>query len=51
MRIDKITDEAPGVRTFRLVFNNPEEAAKFDFKAGIFLPGERQQLTFSWLFP
>ncbi len=36
MRIEKITEEAPGVRTFRLVFNDPEEGRTFDFKAGQF---------------
>ena len=36
MRIQKITDEAPGVKTFRLVFNNEEEGNRFSFKAGQF---------------
>jgi len=36
MRIQKITDEAPGVKTFRLVFENEEEGNRFDFKAGQF---------------
>jgi len=36
MRIAKVTDEAPAVKTFRLEFVNPDEAAKFDFKAGQF---------------
>ncbi len=36
MEIEKITQEAPGVRTFRLRFRNEEEAAKFNFKAGQF---------------
>ena len=36
MRIQKITDEAPGVKTFRLVFNNEEEGNGFSFKAGQF---------------
>ncbi len=36
MRIEKITEEAPFVKTFKLVFDNPEEAEKFDFKTGQF---------------
>jgi len=36
MRIDKITDEAPGVKTFRLVFQDPNEGNAFAFKAGQF---------------
>jgi sulfhydrogenase subunit gamma (sulfur reductase) len=36
MRVEKITNEAPGVRTFKLKFVNPEDADKFDFKAGQF---------------
>lgn len=36
MRIDKVTVEAPGVRTFRLVFANEEEGKNFSFKAGQF---------------
>jgi sulfhydrogenase subunit gamma (sulfur reductase) len=36
MRIAKITDEAPGVKTFRLEFVEPAEAAQFSFKAGQF---------------
>jgi len=36
MRIDNITDEAPGVKTFKLAFQNPAEAEEFDFKAGQF---------------
>lgn len=36
MRIEKITEEAPGVKTFRLKFENEAEAAAFDFKAGQF---------------
>ncbi|MDP4205900.1 MAG: FAD/NAD(P)-binding protein [Bacteroidota bacterium] len=36
MRIEKITEEAPGVRTFRLRFENKEEEDRFDFKAGQF---------------
>jgi sulfhydrogenase subunit gamma (sulfur reductase) len=44
MRIEKITDEAPDVRTFRLKFTNEEDAKNFSFKAGQFaeysVPGE-----------
>jgi NAD(P)H-flavin reductase len=36
MRIEKITEEAPGVKTFRLLFNDPEEGRRFSFKAGQF---------------
>jgi sulfhydrogenase subunit gamma (sulfur reductase) len=36
MRIEKITQEAPGVKTFQLKFENEEEAETFDFKAGQF---------------
>jgi sulfhydrogenase subunit gamma (sulfur reductase) len=36
MRIEKITNEAPGVKTFRLNFINAEDAGKFTFKAGQF---------------
>ncbi len=36
MLVEKITKEAPGVKTFRLKFTNPEEAASFQFKAGQF---------------
>ncbi len=36
MRIEKITDETPDVKTFRLKFQNPEEAAAFKFEAGQF---------------
>jgi sulfhydrogenase subunit gamma (sulfur reductase) len=36
MRIAKITDEAPGIKTFRLEFVDPAEAAAFNFKAGQF---------------
>ena len=36
MRIEKITQEAPGVKTLRLKFENEEDAEKFDFKAGQF---------------
>jgi sulfhydrogenase subunit gamma (sulfur reductase) len=36
MRIEKVTDEAPGVKTFRLKFVNEEEGKNFDFKTGQF---------------
>ena len=36
MRIAKITNEAPAVKTFRLEFVNPEEAANFEFHTGQF---------------
>ncbi|HOT96903.1 MAG TPA: FAD/NAD(P)-binding protein [bacterium] len=36
MKIDKIIDEAPKVRTFRLLFQNEEEGKAFRFKAGQF---------------
>ena len=36
MEIEKITVEAPGVRTFRLKFRNEQEAAAFEFRAGQF---------------
>ncbi len=36
MRVTKITPEAPGVRTFRLEFINPEDAEVFSFKTGQF---------------
>jgi sulfhydrogenase subunit gamma (sulfur reductase) len=36
MRIEKITHEAPGVKTFRLKFINQEDEQKFNFKAGQF---------------
>jgi len=36
MRIEKITEEAPGVRTFRLVFADEEEGKNFAFQAGQF---------------
>ena len=36
MTIEKITEEAPGVKTFRLKFKNEEEAKEFKFKAGQF---------------
>jgi sulfhydrogenase subunit gamma (sulfur reductase) len=36
MNIEKVTDEAPFVKTFRLKFANEEEARQFIFKAGQF---------------
>jgi len=36
MRIAQATDEAPGVKTFRLEFVNPKEGEAFSFKAGQF---------------
>ncbi|MCE1199657.1 MAG: FAD/NAD(P)-binding protein [Marinilabiliales bacterium] len=36
MTIDKVIKEAPGVKTFRLKFQNEEEAAGFTFQAGQF---------------
>lgn len=36
MTIEKITQEAPGVKTFRLKFKDEEEARNFEFKAGQF---------------
>jgi sulfhydrogenase subunit gamma (sulfur reductase) len=36
MKIDKITDEAPDTKTFRLNFVNPEDEQSFSFKAGQF---------------
>ncbi len=36
MRIEKITDEAPGVKTFRLAFVNEEAGRAFTFRAGQF---------------
>jgi NAD(P)H-flavin reductase len=36
MRIAQIIEEAPLVRTFRLQFTDPNDAEKFDFKAGQF---------------
>ena len=36
MIIEKITEEAPGVKTFRLKFKDEEEAKQFKFKAGQF---------------
>jgi 2-polyprenylphenol hydroxylase and related flavodoxin oxidoreductases len=36
MTIEKITNEAPGVKTFKLKFQNEEDANAFSFKAGQF---------------
>ncbi|MBK9126474.1 MAG: FAD/NAD(P)-binding protein [Phycisphaerales bacterium] len=36
MRIARITDEAPAVKTFRLEFVDPADAEQFSFKAGQF---------------
>ena len=36
MVIEKITEEAPGVRTFRLKFKDEEEGKQFTFRAGQF---------------
>jgi sulfhydrogenase subunit gamma (sulfur reductase) len=36
MKIDRITQEAPGVKTFRLKFVNETEGSNFDFKTGQF---------------
>jgi sulfhydrogenase subunit gamma (sulfur reductase) len=36
MKIEKVTDEAPAVKTFRLKFVNEEEGNTFDFKTGQF---------------
>ena len=36
MIIDKVTKEAPGVKTFRLHFKDEEEGKRFKFKAGQF---------------
>lgn len=36
MRVAKVTEEAPAVKTFRLEFMNPEEAANFEFLTGQF---------------
>lgn len=36
MSIEKITQEAPGVKTLRLKFKDEEDARNFDFKAGQF---------------
>jgi len=36
MRIAKVTDEAPAVKTLRLEFTHPDDAYQFDFKTGQF---------------
>lgn len=36
MEVEKITNEAPGVKTFRLKFKDEKEAEEFKFKAGQF---------------
>jgi NAD(P)H-flavin reductase len=36
MKVEKITDEAPGVRTFKLKFVNNEDSNNFNFSAGQF---------------
>jgi sulfhydrogenase subunit gamma (sulfur reductase) len=36
MRVDQITEEAPGVKTFKLLFENEEEGRQFSFRAGQF---------------
>jgi NAD(P)H-flavin reductase len=36
MEIEKVSEEAPFVKTFRLKFTNPEDAANFSFKTGQF---------------
>jgi NAD(P)H-flavin reductase len=36
MRLAEITDEAPGIRTLKLVFQNENEGEKFKFRAGQF---------------
>ena len=36
MRVAKVTEETPDVRTFRLIFEDEEEGQKFAFKAGQF---------------
>jgi sulfhydrogenase subunit gamma (sulfur reductase) len=36
MMIESVTEEAPGVKTFRLKFVNEDEGSKFNFKAGQF---------------
>lgn len=36
MRIEKIVEEAPGMKTFKLAFEDAEKAASFQFKAGQF---------------
>lgn len=36
MKVDRITEEAPGVKTFKLLFVNEDEGKRFSFKAGQF---------------
>jgi len=36
MRVEKITDETPDVKTFKLLFNDEEEGRAFSFKTGQF---------------
>lgn len=36
MEIEKVSEEAPFVKTFRLKFTNPEDASNFSFKTGQF---------------
>jgi sulfhydrogenase subunit gamma (sulfur reductase) len=36
MKVERVTYEAPGVKTFMLKFVNEEDQAKFDFRAGQF---------------
>jgi sulfhydrogenase subunit gamma (sulfur reductase) len=36
MRVDKVTEEAPFIKTFRLKFVNSDDEKKFNFKAGQF---------------
>jgi len=36
MKIDKITEEAPDVKTFKLLFTNEDEGSLFSFKVGQF---------------
>jgi NAD(P)H-flavin reductase len=36
MKIDKITEEAPDVKTFKLLFTNEDEGSRFSFKVGQF---------------
>ena len=36
MRLEEITDEAPGIRTLKLVFQDPADGRHFSFRAGQF---------------
>jgi sulfhydrogenase subunit gamma (sulfur reductase) len=36
MRVEEVTDEAPDIRTLKLVFQDEAEGRKFDFRAGQF---------------